>query len=448
MYRKVILVALIIAVQTTAALLGGAGMLARQTEKAILPGVQVEGVPLGGMEEKTALAHLKQRLGSSEKKKLVLLAGDSQWEIPYPEIGVVLKYRQAVRKALSVGKSRCPVLRGLTALRLHCKAINIPINVEFNRKKLLDRLARINQEFKQEPVNAALTCDDEPAVIPEREGRCININATLEKIERQKAGLFGPVTAEVEVIEPEITAVDLAEIDGVLGECETKLESSSPNRIWNIKLAAQKINRTILKPGEIFSFNETVGERNRKKGYREAPVLINQLVAYDVGGGICQVATTLYDAALLANLDILERHHHSRPVGYVTPGLDATVAYGFKDLKFKNPHSSPVYICCFVKDHRLVIKILGKADPGSGRVKLLVEVDKIPPNEVIKKTSSIASGKRVIKRSGQPGYKATVYRIISDKSGEEKRELISRDYYPPQQRIILEGMPAGKGEKN
>ena len=129
--------------------------------------------------------------------------------------------------------------------------------------------------------------------------------------------------------------------DQKLSEFETTIVDKAKDRINNVKLACDSINKKILKPGEEFSFNETVGERTAERGYKEASIIIDGKKEKGIGGGICQVSSTVYQAAVKADLEILERHEHSKKVPYIAKGEDATIS-GKLDLRFKNNHNFPV----------------------------------------------------------------------------------------------------------
>jgi len=137
---------------------------------------------------------------------------------------------------------------------------------------------------------------------------------------------------------------------GCIGSYRTPLLDKSSGRTKNISLASKKINGYVIEPGESFSFNGIVGERTIQKGYKSAKVIKNGKFVEDIGGGVCQLSTTLYNAAQKAGLQVLERHHHSKKVSYVKEGRDATVDYGNLDLKFKNTLSYPVEIRVGVKN--------------------------------------------------------------------------------------------------
>jgi len=129
--------------------------------------------------------------------------------------------------------------------------------------------------------------------------------------------------------------------DEKIGEFETNIIDKQANRVNNVKLACDAINAQVLQPGQEFSFNDTVGARTAERGYKEASIIVDGKKEKGIGGGICQVSTTLYNAAMDADLEILERHEHSKKVAYVAEGLDATVTSKL-DLSIKNPHDFPV----------------------------------------------------------------------------------------------------------
>ena len=144
-----------------------------------------------------------------------------------------------------------------------------------------------------------------------------------------------------------------------VGEAVTKIIDTGINRVSNITLAVDSISGTELKQGEEFSFNKTVGKRSKDRGYKDAPIIFHGEKSYGIGGGVCQVSTTVYMAALNGGMNITERHKHSEGVAYA-PGTDATVVYGEKDLKFKNTLSDTVYIYAWIQDEKVYVKLIRK----------------------------------------------------------------------------------------
>lgn len=165
------------------------------------------------------------------------------------------------------------------------------------------------------------------------------------------------------------------EFNGCLGSYTTKYNQWQTGRAHNVALAAKAIDGIVIHPGREFSFNGIVGSRNESRGYQNAPVIVEGEYQDGIGGGVCQVSTTVFNAALLANLEITERFAHSKPTGYVPNGMDATVYYGVLDFKFRNNYSSPVEIHASAENGKLDVSIWGRKDDIPYGVSTKVEYD-------------------------------------------------------------------------
>lgn len=175
-----------------------------------------------------------------------------------------------------------------------------------------------------------------------------------------------PTAVEPPVVEKAKTKEDkdkeaLSQINTCISSFSTSLGASSTTRINNIEVCTKAINGKILMPGEIFSFNEVVGKRTKERGYKEAPVIVNNKVESGLGGGICQVSSTLYNAVLIAGIQSIDRTHHSVPSEYVDLGLDATVDWENIDFKFTNTLQYPIYIEGQIKNNNLYVNILSNS---------------------------------------------------------------------------------------
>ena len=146
---------------------------------------------------------------------------------------------------------------------------------------------------------------------------------------------------------------------GVLGEYTTKFSTEPKSRNENISHAAKTLNGIVVEPGGVFSYNAAIGPTTKQNGYKRARIFVRGKKAYGYGGGVCQVSSTLYNAAAAADMEILERHNHSLPVEYVPKGKDAATSYGGIDLKFKNTRSYPVEIETKVTDNSVTVQIKG-----------------------------------------------------------------------------------------
>jgi len=243
-------------------------------------------------------------------------------------------------------------------------------------------------------------------------------------------------------IKAKITLNDLGEdaFPHTLGSYTTRFDETNVNRSTNLKLATRKINGTILKPGEVFSYNKVVGERTAANGFKEAAVYVNGSTESGLGGGICQISSTLYNTVIFANLEIVERKNHSLPVSYVPAGRDATVSYGSIDFKFKNNRSYPIKIQATASSGIVKISILGIKEETEYNVTFQTQkISSIPYTTQYINDSSLAKGKEVVKQSGAYGSKHVTYKIVSLNGTVVEKVLLSTDTYNAQKRIVRVG---------
>jgi vancomycin resistance protein YoaR len=247
----------------------------------------------------------------------------------------------------------------------------------------------------------------------------------------------------LEVVKPEISITDLNDelFKDVLGTYETKYDKYYTTRAENLRLAASKINGKILYPGEIFSYNEVVGERTVAAGYKMAHVFAGGRVIDGLGGGICQVSTTLYNAVVLANLEIVERKAHQMHTGYVQPGRDATVVYGTIDFKFKNNRDLPIKIVCSVVDGVNKFEIFGIKKDTDPTVEFETKIlNTVYPKTINENDATMDVGTTKVVQSPMNGYTSETYKILKNSAGEQiSRTLLSKDVYQVTNKIVKVG---------
>ena len=215
----------------------------------------------------------------------------------------------------------------------------------------------------------------------------------------------------------------------VITAFSTSLQGRAHSQVHNVRLALAALDGAVISPGEEFSFNRTVGPWTVDRGYRRAPVSFSGEMVLDWGGGVCQASTTLYNAALLTGLPILERHRHHWPASYVPPGQDAAVAYPGVDLRFRNSLASPIRVSARIVGESVRVRLCSSAQPL--RVRIERDVLAVEPATV---TRFISDGARRGPVRGKPGCEVTVYRVLLGDS--PRRELVSRDTYPPLNRVV------------
>lgn len=322
----------------------------------------------------------------------------------------------------------------ISAIMNNEKSITLP--VETVSAQDVD-IEKIYSEVHCEPQNASVT-KDPYSISVEKQG--VDFAISIDEV---KNLLSQPditeVTIPLKYTDAEITVGDLGEdIFGYkISSFPTKYDATNTNRATNLTLACEKINGTILQPGEVFSFNKVVGERTTKNGFKDAIIYVDGELDYGIGGGICQVSSTLYNAVLFANLDIVERKNHSMTVNYVPIGQDATVSYGSVDFKFKNSRNYPIKIVATTNSGILTISIYGVKEEKEYNVTLEVEtIEKVDFDVIYEYSSKIPVGQEFTKQTGKYGYKCSTYKIVSYGDQEISRTLLSTDTYKPQKAII------------
>lgn len=235
----------------------------------------------------------------------------------------------------------------------------VTLNGQDMSRLLLTEVQSVVEEmavrYQKLPVEPTLE-KDTGEILPGREGYVINVEDTAKRVISAAEGTN--VTLVLNRIKPRHSTKDLKFASTSLGSYATSFQGSS-ERYSNIKLAVRSINNTVIWPGELFSFNEVVGPRTPERGYLPAPIILLGSSSIDYGGGVCQVSSTLFNAAANAGIKIVERHGHSKPVGYVPEGRDATVSYDDLDLKLSNNQYGPVIIKAGVSSGNIWVEIKG-----------------------------------------------------------------------------------------
>jgi vancomycin resistance protein YoaR len=306
-----------------------------------------------------------------------------------------------------------------------------PVPVALDRGKGLEALVGLKDQHDR-PASDARMDLEKRQVVPHKEGYGINVYASLASLDETARG--GKLGAELTggTISPQLTVEKLGNIDitNVLGWFETRYPPVEKDRNYNLKLAAEKVNGTILMPGEEWSFNVHVGDRTEKEGFRVAHVITAGEMIDGLAGGTCQVSSTLHGAAWFAGLELTSSKPHSRPSAYITMGLDATVVYPTTDLKLKNPYDFPVAIRYVVSQGTMRVEILGKKRPWD-KVAFEREIKKeIPYETITREDDTLPVGSTVVEQIGFPGYEL-IRRRVYYKDGKEAKVEKWNVKYPP-----------------
>lgn len=226
-----------------------------------------------------------------------------------------------------------------------------------NDAKLKVQMDVLEEKVHKDPVNAKLNDDGE--IIPEKPGRRLDRDKFRQLFQEYfYTGKKMKTELPVEKVFPRVDSELIAEIsEQKIGDYITYFKPSNKERSHNIDLAAEAINNHVVFPGETFSFNQVVGKRTKEKGYKRAPVIVKGELSEDIGGGICQVSSTLYNAVDLKGIQITERYSHSRSVPYVPHGRDATVSWYGPDFEFKNKYNQALLIQASATEGKMQVSI-------------------------------------------------------------------------------------------
>jgi vancomycin resistance protein YoaR len=315
----------------------------------------------------------------------------------------------------------------------------LPVSYHLHPERAARELLRIKARFDRRAKSARLNIQTRK-VVPHLEGRALDVDATLLRMDQALAEGRFTADAVVQAEKPRVLAEALAglEFKSVMGHFETRYskEEKVRDRTFNLRLAAQRLDGTVLLPGEEFDFNDIVGPRDEASGYKVATVIADGELVDGIGGGTCQISGTLHGAAFFAGLEIVERYPHTRPSSYIKMGMDATVVYPTINFRFKNQYDFPVAIHESVEDGVVRAEILG---PSQDQVVTLIrKVDEaIPYEQLERKDDRLPSGARILAQRGIPGFRLHRYRTIRHGSHTVREKW--RDIYPPTPQVIRIG---------
>ena len=414
---------------TVLVIFGALFYLSRDTGK-MYKNITVSGVDLSGKTKEEAL----KSVNGIKFENIKLKYENKEYTILADSVDYKINSEETVNSAYSVGRKNGFIKDRLSVLKLivQGKKKEVPIMYTLDTKALKIELEKISSNIDIEEKNAKITLNgDQISFSNEENGRKLNIEKSMKLIENElKSSEHDPLELVVETVVPSITKEKLSKVDTLLGEFSTTFNSGVQGRSYNIKLSTDAINDVLLEPDQILSFNESTGMRSAKNGYKSAPVIVNGELEQGLGGGVCQVSSTLFNAVALSGLKVVERSNHSIPSSYVGIGRDAVVDFGTLDLKVQNNYKNPVYFSSGVEGNKIIIKVYGNSEDKPGEVKLFSTVN----GSVARKTKTVKYGKP---SNGRDGIKATTYRVIVDKNGNENKEVLSSSYYPAKARVIV-----------
>lgn len=410
---------------------------------------------MGDMTTEQAEQALERFAATVIMLPVVLVHEQDSWLLDPRDIGLRVSIHETVTKALAVGRTGSWLTRWRERRMVAERGQDISLVLTVDENRFRDYVFELASEIDLPAENAGLVIGDDGriSIRPAITGRRLEPNDLGRRIRQALMQRHDRVVVlGVQAVTPSVSTeqVEAMSIKRCIASYSTKFDPRNEARAHNIRAAAQAINGALVAPGEVFSFNAAVGPRSEEAGYQEAPIVVEDDLIPGLGGGICQISSTLYNAVLLANLRIVARANHSVAPAYVPVGRDATVAYDYIDFRFRNDGPGYVMLTSQVSAGTAVVKVYGDA-PQDREVLLSTEIqEKIPPGVIRKEDMSLSPGEELVDDEGSWGYAVSVYRIVKTGGVEVKRELLSKDRYRPRARRIRVGpgqprAPDGQG---
>ena len=467
----------------------------------IIKGVSINGVTIQGLQIEEAKEKLS-KLYNIEEKEIILTSGEYRFLLKLKDIGTKIEINDAIEKAYEVGRNNNIFINNYLILQTMISKRNIELAINIDNKKFEKLVKKINSNIPDKVEEVSYNIEGDELIIKTgeaglsvnkeklkediklailRNGQEINIELEekqpdpidIEKIyanihkEPQNAyfdneireiiyeqdGISFNIEDAKQVLKEEkeeyriklaitkasvtIYNLPMEAFPDLLATHRTPILSSDANRTYNLNLAAELVNGTVVAPGEVFSYNR-IWEAIPESEWMLAPIYTGSGIALGSAGGICQLSTTIYNAILYSNLEIVMRSNHMYTVGYEAIGRDAAVSDGEGDFRFRNSRNMPIKVMSRVENGEVIVEIYGiKEDMDKYEIEIYsYQTGTIWYQTTYKNDSSLAPGSQVIERYGANGATSVTYKRTKLNGEIIKEELISEDYYSPMNQII------------
>jgi vancomycin resistance protein YoaR len=426
---------------------------ATNDEQTIVNGVYAGDIDLSGMTEDEANSAIKAYVKELQKKKVTFVTDTHKDKVTLKKLGLSWTNKEIVEEAVELGYHGSLISRfkEITDIQSSKKVYTIETNI--NSEKIETYVKDKIQVYDKEPIEPTITRKNGKFQITKEEnGVAVNVEDTIKLVENSLGENWNHDNVMIDTVcettKPEHTAKELKEIKDVLGTHSTTYSTSQAGRSQSLELSASRLNGIIIYPGETISTSELMGPRTKEGGYGTALGYYGTSVADTVGAGICQTATTLYDAALYAELSVVERYNHTMVVHYSKYAMDATIYAGndyknpSKDLKLKNDYDYPVYIEASASGGVCKFTIYGKETRASNReVKYISTTleEKWPTEITYIDDSTKKVGYTSVEQSAYPYVKATLTKVVYIDGVETEREVLHTDTYKSSNKKVIRG---------
>lgn len=405
----------------------------------ILPGISVESIDLSGKTYDEAVELVKKYVDSIKGNRIRLNSVDGNHiDVFATELGMSWNDTETIEEALLLGRGGNIIERYKEKKDLEHEKKVYPLKLTFDKDAITAIVEEQGRLYNVEAMDATLSREDgDFTVIPGRKGIKVDVSASVSRVMSKLDSYRGgdcEIDLKVTVDEPKGRSEDLELVHDILGSYKTSFSSSGSDRSGNVRNGTSLVDGTVLYPGDSFSMYDTVSPFTEENGYYLAGSYLNGMVVESLGGGICQVSSTLYNAVLRAELQVDERYNHSMIVTYVDLSSDAAISGTSKDFKFTNNTEYPIYIEGYTtSEKQVVFNIYGVETRPSNRTLAFESVkisETVPDTEKIVADPSMPLGSIEV-QSAHIGYEGEYWKIVSVDGKEVERVQINKSRYQP-----------------
>ena len=421
----------------------------------IYPGAWIDDVQVGGMTREEAVrAVAAQHEDKASSFDIMIAVGNESWHVNSERVPVSRNTEEVVERAWASGRSNTASLAGgaVTPFQeridkvagMRTSPVTFVTKQDYDHEALRNLTDGIVNYVNRDPVNSMVQSfsfvtktftftDDRPGAYIDPDKLYTQVTELLDSGVTQRELRVVP-----EKILAEKTRTEMMNNFGLISAYTTQTTKNN-NRNTNIQLSAQAISGITVQPGEIFSFNGATGERTAAKGYKEAPAIAGGQSKDEIGGGVCQTSSTLFNAVARADLEIIERNPHAWPSSYIEKGLDATVNWPGLDFKFRNNTNDPIFIVAGYSNRQVTVNIYGMSLGAGVKIDLESELVRTIPqpegtNYVV--NTSLAPGESKKTVTGRKGYEVNTWKVWYQGNRETKREILFKTTYKAYQETV------------
>ena len=424
--------------------------MSTRAESKLPSGISAAGISLEGMTEGEAGKKISDYVEKQLDQALTLSIEGSETKASADALGILWENKEAIKDGIHAAKPAGSLIkRYMKTKDLSVSPVELLVELDMDGERLTAFIHENCPDAVPDAADASICRKDGNFIVtPSVTGKTVDAENTKKNLnEAINTGLEDSLKLQVavEAREPRIKTEDLSSIKDVLGTYSTDFKTSGAARSTNLAVGTAKINGHVLLPGEVLSGYECMHPFTLENGYKTAGAYENGRSVDSIGGGVCQIATTLYNAALQAELDIVQRQNHSMLVSYVKPSMDAAIAGTYKDIKVGNPYDTALYVEGYTSGKTLTFTIYGKETRPSNRTvkyesETLQTIDAGPPIETV--DPSLQPGQRVRVESGHTGLKSKLYKCVYVDGELKEKTLLNTDSYKASKAVYRVGPEA------